>query len=159
LKATIAPSFAMGRLEQEKLSQWKVLHSKLTNHQQIKLEQIGKPITKQVGFFPFISDITGIITRSVVDIFHRLKKTGLEYSIKVSHLELYNEELIDLLNLENKSLKLFGDSNLDSSVTVHGLTEVTVYTQQEVFNIVAKSSQMRRTAETNLNHQSRYSFR
>jgi kinesin family protein 11 len=73
-------------------------------------------------------------------------------------LELYNEELIDLLNLENKSLKLFEDPSSTSTVTVHGLTEITVYTSQEIFDIIAKSSQVRRTAETKLNRASRYSF-
>lgn len=93
----------------------------------------------------------------MTDIFSRLNKAKSEYSVKVSHLELYNEELIDLLNLENKSLKLFEDPNSTSSdsVTVHGLTEVSVYTPQEIFDIVAKSSLVRRTAETKMNRSSR----
>lgn len=96
----------------------------------------------------------------MTDIFQRLNKTRSEYTVKVSHLELYNEELIDLLNLENKSLKLFEDPHATStdSVTVHGLTEVSVFTPQEIFDIVAKSSLVRRTAETNLNRCSRCQF-
>ena len=74
----------------------------------------------------------------------------------MSHLELYKEELVDLLNLDNKALKLFEDPSSSSTVTVHGLTEVTVYTSQEIFDIIAKSSQVRRTAETKLNHLSRF---
>jgi len=47
----------------------------------------------------------GMITRSVNIIFETLSKSGDEYSVKVSHLEIYNGELCDLLNPDNKNLK------------------------------------------------------
>jgi len=50
-----------------------------------------------------------MITRSVNIIFETLSKSGDEYSVKVliSHLEIYNEELCDLLNPDNKNLKIY----------------------------------------------------
>ncbi len=42
--------------------------------------------------------LTGMITRCINAIFETLQSSGTEYSVKVSHLEIYNEELFDLLN-------------------------------------------------------------
>ncbi len=45
-----------------------------------------------------LSAAAGVIPRAIQQIFHQLEATdGGEYTIKCSYLELYNEELIDLL--------------------------------------------------------------
>lgn len=55
----------------------------------------------------------GIIPRAIHQIFTTLESSDTEYSVRVSFLELYNEELIDLLGTGNENtqqLKLFEDA-------------------------------------------------
>ncbi|RRT61274.1 hypothetical protein B296_00043079 [Ensete ventricosum] len=81
--------------------------------------------------------------------------------MKVTFLELYNEEITDLLALdeskfsEDKSKKpiaLMEDGK--GGVFVRGLEEEVVYTASEIYKILDKGSTKRRTAETLLNKQS-----
>lgn len=51
-----------------------------------------------LSFFVTNVDLVGMITRCINAIFSSLQSSGTEYSVKVSHLEIYNEELSDLLN-------------------------------------------------------------
>lgn len=52
----------------------------------------------------------GIVPRSVKAIIEQLEGSGAEFTIRVSFLELYNEELQDLLNTSgDKKLKLCED--------------------------------------------------
>jgi kinesin family protein 11 len=95
----------------------------------------------------------GIISRAVHHIFESLEKSGTEYCVKVSHLELYNEELFDLLKPDNKNLKIYEDAK---GVQVHDLEERLVYNPQDIFEILETSWQERKTAETKLNKNSRY---
>lgn len=95
----------------------------------------------------------GIIARSVQEIFDRLDKSALEYSVRVSHLELYNEDLCDLLSPSaTEQLKLLEDPRL--GVQVHNLAEIPVYNPQDIFNILEKSYRERATAETMYNPRS-----
>lgn len=94
----------------------------------------------------------GIIARSVQEIFDRLEKSALEYSVRVSHLELYNEDLCDLLAPNVEQLKLLEDPRL--GVQVHNLSEIPVYNPQDIFNILEKSYRERATAETIYNPRS-----
>jgi hypothetical protein len=104
------------------------------------------------------SQQAGVITRCVNYIFQKLESSDAEYIVKVSHLELYNEDLFDLLNPSNsESLKLFEDPSKVTSVSVHGLTEITVYNSADIFNILQESWKARTSAPTLLNHNSRYS--
>jgi kinesin family member 11 len=96
----------------------------------------------------------GIIARSVNQIFETLEKGGNEFSVRVSHLELYNEELRDLLNTTNKGLKLYEDASSGGKVVVHSLEEKMVYTPQDIFDILQRSWEERRTAETEMNKNS-----
>ncbi|KIH43732.1 kinesin motor domain protein, partial [Ancylostoma duodenale] len=56
---------------------------------------------------------TGIIPRAVEHIFEELEKSNTEeYSVRVSYLELYNEELYDLLaptSDDRERLRIFDD--------------------------------------------------
>lgn len=82
--------------------------------------------------------------------------------MKVTFLELYNEEISDLLAPEEttkfvddkskKSIALMEDGK--GSVFVRGLEEEIVSTANEIYKILEKGSAKRRTAETLLNKQS-----
>jgi hypothetical protein len=68
--------------------------------------------------------LTGIIPRSVAHVFQILNSiSNCEYSVKISFIELYNEELSDLLSDSNEKLKIYEDHN-KGSVKVLGLEEV-----------------------------------
>lgn len=104
----------------------------------------------------------GVIPRAVKQIFDILEaQSAAEYSLKVSFLELYNEELTDLLAPEEtkftddkskKPLALMEDGK--GGVFVRGLEEEIVSTADEIYKVLEKGSSKRRTAETLLNKQS-----
>ncbi|KDP44156.1 hypothetical protein JCGZ_05623 [Jatropha curcas] len=114
---------------------------------------------KKNGEFP--SD-AGVIPRAVKQIFDILEAQNAEYSMKVTFLELYNEEITDLLALEEtskfiddkskKPIALMEDGK--GGVFVRGLEEEIVCTANEIYKILEKGSAKRRTAETLLNKQS-----
>lgn len=67
--------------------------------------------------------MAGIIPRSLHQLFEKLDVHNIqEYSVRVSFLELYNEELFDLLStgVDNSRLRIFEDSTrkVFSSVSV-----------------------------------------
>ncbi|KAL4570978.1 hypothetical protein LXL04_017727 [Taraxacum kok-saghyz] len=110
---------------------------------------------KKNGEFP--SD-AGVIPRAVGQIFDTLEALNAEYDIKVTFLELYNEEIIDLLVVEEtskspyKPIALMEDGK--GGVFIRGLEEEIVSTADEIYKILEKGSAKRRTAETLLNKQS-----
>ncbi|GAB2274291.1 Kinesin-like protein KIN-5D [Dionaea muscipula] len=114
---------------------------------------------KRNGEYP--SD-AGVIPRAVQQIFDSLQAQSAEYSMKVTFLELYNEEITDLLAPEDcskyiddkskKPLALMEDGK--GGVFVRGLEEEIVSTANEIYKILEKGSAKRRTAETLLNKQS-----
>ncbi|KAL1558091.1 Kinesin-like protein KIN-5D [Salvia divinorum] len=114
---------------------------------------------KKNGEYP--SD-AGVIPRAVRQIFDILEAQHAEYSMKVTFLELYNEEISDLLAPEEtskfpedkskKPIALMEDGK--GGVFVRGLEEEIVTTANEIYKILEKGSAKRKTAETLLNKQS-----
>lgn len=106
----------------------------------------------------------GVIPRAVKQIFDTLESQNAEYSVKVTFLELYNEEITDLLapddmsrvaveDKQKKQLPLMEDGK--GGVLVRGLEEEIVTSASEIFTLLERGSAKRRTAETLLNKQSR----
>lgn len=114
---------------------------------------------KKNGEFP--SD-AGVIPRAVKQIFDILEAQHAEYNMKVTFLELYNEEITDLLAPEEapkfvddkskKPIALMEDGK--GGVFVRGLEEEIVCSANEIYKILERGSAKRRTAETLLNKQS-----
>ncbi|KAG5556538.1 hypothetical protein RHGRI_006964 [Rhododendron griersonianum] len=105
----------------------------------------------------------GVIPRAVKQIFDTLEGQNAEYSVKVTFLELYNEEITDLLapeeisrvpveDRQKKQLPLMEDGK--GGVLVRGLEEEIVTSANEIFTLLERGSAKRRTAETLLNKQS-----
>ncbi|KAK4343197.1 hypothetical protein RND71_039013 [Anisodus tanguticus] len=105
----------------------------------------------------------GVIPRAVKQIFDTLESQNAEYSVKVTFLELYNEEITDLLAPEDlskvaledrqkKQLPLMEDGK--GGVLVRGLEEEIVTSANEIFTLLERGSSKHRTAETLLNKQS-----
>ena len=103
----------------------------------------------------------GMIPRVLFRLFHRLEASETDYSVKISYVELYNEELRDLLatdlseptgstqpmglgnkevrkNLDN-SLKIFDDVG-KRGVMIQGLEEIAVKDSRDALALLTKGS-------------------
>ncbi|KAA0189227.1 Kinesin protein [Fasciolopsis buskii] len=99
--------------------------------------------------------LVGVIPRSLSHLFGTLSKTNLDFSVRVSFLEVYNEELFDLLSsTETNRLVIYDDVNRKGSVVVKGLREIGVLDKDEVYSVIEKGLARRQTASTLLNAQS-----
>ncbi|GAB2226899.1 hypothetical protein Droror1_Dr00008696 [Drosera rotundifolia] len=104
----------------------------------------------------------GVIPRAVRQIFDTLEASNADYSMKVTFMELYNEEINDLLSPEEssrliddkqrKSISLMEDGR--GSVIIRGLQEEVVYSANDIYNLLEQGAAKRRTADTLLNKRS-----
>ncbi|GFS11591.1 kinesin-like KIF11 [Elysia marginata] len=98
--------------------------------------------------------LCGIIPRALHQIFEDLQKQpDVEFSVRVSFLELYNEELFDLLgsSVDPLRLRIYEDNLKKGSVIISGLEEVVVRSKDEVFEILQRGTAKRQTAATLMN--------
>lgn len=100
----------------------------------------------------------GIVPRAVRSIFEQLEAGEAEFTVRVSFLELYNEELQDLLVPNNgkppeTKLKLCEDAK-KGGVVCQGLEEVTVINVKDILSILERGIQQRQTAATLCNKNS-----
>ncbi len=119
----------------------------------------------------------GMIPRALFRLFHQLEKSGVDYSVKISYVELYNEELRDLLANElqapsgstqpmgagikdsmkgqESTLRIFDDAN-KKGVFIQGLEEIAVKDSRDALALLTKGSLRRQIAATKFNdHSSR----
>ncbi|XWS67011.1 hypothetical protein CRYUN_Cryun05aG0249500 [Craigia yunnanensis] len=104
----------------------------------------------------------GVIPRAVRQIFDTLEAQNADYSMKVTFLELYNEEITDLLapeessryaeDRQRKPISLMEDGK--GCVVVRGLEEEAVYSANEIYSLLERGAAKRRTADTLLNKRS-----
>lgn len=103
---------------------------------------------------------TGIIPRAVSDIFaevDRLKRMSngkSAYTVKVSFIELYNEDLLDLLADGGDVQPLVQIREDKGHIIWSGLREVSVSSVSDVMALLADGSAARRTSETDMNQSS-----
>ncbi|KAF9951949.1 kinesin motor protein cin8 [Mortierella alpina] len=97
----------------------------------------------------------GIIPRTLYSLFAALDRKETEYSVRVSFLELYNEEVKDLLTADEdrKAVKIF-DSIKKQGPLVQGLEEVAVYSAAQGIESLRKGSAKRTVAATKSNDKS-----
>lgn len=76
----------------------------------------------------FQDPLAGIIPRALSQLFDELRISNTEHTVRVSYLELYNEELFDLLSSseDNSKLRIYEDVTRKGSNIVNGLEEITV---------------------------------
>ncbi|KAG7309476.1 hypothetical protein JYU34_005444 [Plutella xylostella] len=100
--------------------------------------------------------LAGIIPRALSELFDELRLSNTEYTVRVSYLELYNEELFDLLSPseDNSKLRIYEDVTRKGSNIVNGLEEITVYNKNEVYKIMSQGQERKRVASTLMNSQS-----
>ncbi|BGP45900.1 hypothetical protein JCM10450v2_001735 [Rhodotorula kratochvilovae] len=103
----------------------------------------------------------GITPRAVAEIFDRLAATqrdsrgGFSFEAKVSYIEIYNEELIDLLAGDagvRPTVQIREDKG--GHILVQGIREVKVTTAEQVMDLLAQGSTLRQTGATGMNAQS-----
>ncbi|KJE96623.1 kinesin family member 11 [Capsaspora owczarzaki ATCC 30864] len=111
------------------------------------------------GNYSFQSDPeAGIVPRALHNLFEVLESQDAEFSIKVSSLELYNEELRDLLS-DAKSddptkLRILEDGSRKGAVVVQGVEEMSLKHRNDIYAVLEKCSARRQTAVTAMNHAS-----
>ncbi|CAH8857007.1 unnamed protein product [Trichobilharzia szidati] len=100
--------------------------------------------------------LAGIIPRALSQLFETLQSNGADFSVRVSFLEVYNEELFDLLSVTDDAVRLmiYDDVNRKGSVIIKGLREVMVLDKDDVYGVIERGLARRQTAATLLNAQS-----
>ncbi|GKV10403.1 hypothetical protein SLEP1_g21771 [Rubroshorea leprosula] len=92
----------------------------------------------------------GIIHRAVEDIFEKIQAmSDREFLIRVSYMEIYNEEINDLLSLENQKLQIH--ESLERGIFVAGLKEEIVNNAEQVLHLKESGEVNRHFGETNMN--------
>ncbi|PRQ27874.1 putative plus-end-directed kinesin ATPase [Rosa chinensis] len=95
----------------------------------------------------------GIIHRAVKDVFGRIEMMShREFLIRVSYMEIYNEEINDLLAVENQKLQIH--ESLERGIFVAGLREEIVSNAEQVLKLLESGEVNRHFGETNMNARS-----
>ncbi|RKP38929.1 kinesin heavy chain [Dimargaris cristalligena] len=98
--------------------------------------------------------LRGVIPRMVETIFTSIHESPntIEYTVKVSYMEIYMERIRDLLNPENDNLPIHEERS--RGVYVKGLRDVYVSSIPEVYEVMKQGSSARIVAYTNMNAES-----
>lgn len=98
-------------------------------------------------------ELGGIIPRANFQIFAALKAIPpeIEVSFKVSFVEIYNEQIQDLLNPENKNLKVV---ERPSGVTMQDVTEQFVRSESDLFALIEIGNANKSVSFTKMNAES-----
>ena len=98
----------------------------------------------------------GIIPRAVDDVFDHISHDcgttvgdPVNYLVRASYLQIYNEVISDLLKPENKNLTVREDSK--RGVFVEGLSEWVVRNPSDVYDLMSRGSEARMKGATRLN--------
>ena len=98
----------------------------------------------------------GIVPLAVADIFNYIQQgdqAAREYLIRFSYLEIYNEQIVDLLAETASSIRILESKD---GVTVRGLREEVVTTPGAILDLLKKGERRRQIGSTNMNkHSSR----
>ncbi|KAL8825665.1 MAG: hypothetical protein Q9191_004269 [Dirinaria sp. TL-2023a] len=96
----------------------------------------------------------GIIPRIVERMFDSILRSpgNIEYTVRVSYMEIYMERIRDLLVPHNDNLPVHEEKS--RGVYVKGLLEIYVSSVQEVYEVMRRGGAARATAATNMNQES-----
>ncbi|KAL8829191.1 MAG: hypothetical protein Q9170_006286 [Blastenia crenularia] len=96
----------------------------------------------------------GIIPRIVEQMFESILRSpgNIEYTVRVSYMEIYMEKIRDLLVPQNDNLPVHEEKS--RGVYVKGLLEIYVSSVQEVYEVMRRGGAARATAATNMNQES-----
>ncbi|KAF2020841.1 kinesin-domain-containing protein [Aaosphaeria arxii CBS 175.79] len=96
----------------------------------------------------------GIIPRIIEQIFASMlaSPSNIEYTVRVSYMEIYMERIRDLLNPVNDNLPVHEEKS--RGVYVKGLLEVYVSSVAEVYEVMRRGGAARAVSATNMNQES-----
>lgn len=100
-----------------------------------------------------ISKTSGVIPRVLDQLFKQLNTNNDDYVVKCSFIELYNENLRDLLNedYDDKNLRIFENKNGNSGIFIQNLKEVNINSLNSGFDELYKGLSKRKVASTKMN--------
>ncbi|CCG23154.1 Kip1 protein [Candida orthopsilosis Co 90-125] len=108
-----------------------------------------------------LPEVAGIIPRTLFELFEKLEYMGDDYMVKVSYLEIYNEELADLLSNHNKKLRVHERVNSVSkvgvsqkSISIQNLSELCINNYSEGVKLLKMGFNKKKTTATNMNEAS-----
>ncbi|KAF2677925.1 P-loop containing nucleoside triphosphate hydrolase protein [Lentithecium fluviatile CBS 122367] len=118
--------------------------------------ELGKraPCPDMTNTLGILSDAAGIIPRVLQGLFNELQMRSTEHCVKVSFLELYNEELRDLIAVDTTTkLKVYDNITRKGHATtiVQGMDEKHIKDATEGIKVLQEGSTMRRVAATKYN--------
>ncbi|EKX30876.1 hypothetical protein GUITHDRAFT_83606, partial [Guillardia theta CCMP2712] len=100
----------------------------------------------------------GIIPRVMADMFQRIEEdrflSGRELEVRVSYIEIYNEEMKDLLHPSTSSKSIAIRERGDGKIVLTGVKEVQVNSLEEMQRALDEGSLCRTVAGTMMNNQS-----
>lgn len=92
----------------------------------------------------------GVIPRAVHDLFEIIQQdTDREFLLRMSYMEIYNEEINDLLAPEHRKLQIH--ESLERGIFVAGLREEIVASPEQVLEFMEFGESHRHIGETNMN--------
>uniref|UniRef100_A0A1A9ZHG6 Kinesin motor domain-containing protein n=1 Tax=Glossina pallidipes TaxID=7398 RepID=A0A1A9ZHG6_GLOPL len=116
----------------------------------------GKTHTMGTIFDGCLNEHTGVIPRAVYDIFERTRKMkdDFDFVVKCSFVELYQEQLFDLLSNKSREDSVVEIREDRSGIVMVGLTEKIVFSAKETTDCLISGSSGRAVASTAMNQQS-----
>ena len=100
-------------------------------------------------------ELRGVIPNAFAHIFESVKATSdVEFLIRCSYLEIYNEEIKDLLGNPKSQLKCEVKEDPGKGVFIKNLTDIVVESEQDMTNALERGLQSRHVAATQMNEQS-----
>jgi len=102
----------------------------------------------------FDQEYRGIIPRSITEIFNFIKdekNQNIKFELKFSMLEIYMENLYDLLNPYVKSNELKIKEHNKLGIYVENLSEIYITSQEEFLYLINEAEKCRSVSETSLN--------
>ncbi|XP_027337202.1 kinesin-like protein KIN-7O [Abrus precatorius] len=92
----------------------------------------------------------GVIPLAIRDLFHIIQRdVDREFLLRMSYMEIYNEEINDLLAPEHRKLQIH--ENLERGIYVAGLREEIVASPEQVVELMEFGESHRHIGETNMN--------
>eukprot|EP00795_Rhopilema_esculentum_P013146 gene13144-3938_t len=117
----------------------------------------GKTYTMGTGSnCALLDEEIGILPRAINDIFKIIEERskGALYRLKVSFIEIYKEEVKDLLEFQGDGKDLHIREDEKGNTIVAGLREETVHSLDDVMSCLDSGASLRHTASTQMNEYS-----
>ena len=109
-------------------------------------------LVQMMGVEGFDDSQRGIIPRATAEIFEKIfadERGVVEYTVRVSYLEVYREVIRDLLDPNKKRLEV--REHVQTGIYVDGLTEEWVTHVDEVLDVLKRGDAARAVASTQMN--------